>query len=153
MSEPNVLRTLTRKRAEIENVIATYEKRLTEARRDLAHVSATIQLFQAATAPSDVKVYQDVHRLFRREEIVQLCKEAIANNGPMDTRELSHYVMEAKGFAEDNVLRKAIAYRIVQALRMQFKRGAIGDAGRRSGMRVWKLTGPSRAVATGKSQP
>ena len=76
MAEPKVLSTLKRKRSEIENVILTYEKRLTNARRDLSHVSATIQLFVSGTAPGDVKVYQDVHRLFKRGEIVKMCKEA-----------------------------------------------------------------------------
>ena len=78
MADPQVLSTLRRKRNEIERVIVTYEKRLTEARRDLAHVNATIQLFEAATSPEGVKPYQDVHRLFRRGEIVILCKEALA---------------------------------------------------------------------------
>ena len=142
MADPHVLSTLKRKRDEIESVIVTYEKRLAEARRDLAHVSATIQLFEAATAPSDVKVYQDVHRLFRRGEIVALCKEALAEHGPMDTRELSHHVMKAKGFRDDNELRKAIAYKIVQAMRMQWKRGQVESLEKRDGVRVWRLVFP-----------
>lgn len=139
MANPQVLSTLRRKRNEIERVIVTYEKRLTEARRDLAHVNATVQLFEAGTAPGDVKPYQDVHRLFKRGEIVILCKEALAKHGPMDTCELSHYVMEAKGFVEDNELRKTIAYRIVQALRLQAKRRAIEMLPKRKGVRVWAL--------------
>lgn len=138
--EPNVLRTLKRKRQDIEDMIVTYEKRLAEARTDLAHIAATIQLFEAAGDPDGVKPYQDIHRLFRRGEMVKLCKEALAKNGPMDTSELAAYVMEAKGFAPDKELRKAITYKIVQALRMQHKRGGIADAGRRRGLRVWNKT-------------
>lgn len=37
--------------------LLTYEKRLDEARRDLAHICETIQLFEAATVSSGVKVY------------------------------------------------------------------------------------------------
>jgi hypothetical protein len=132
-----VLTTLRRKRDEIERMIVTYEKRLAGARRDLAHVTATIQLFEAATSPSDVKVYQDVHRLFRRGEIISLCKEALSKNGPMDTRQLSHYVMKAKGFKDDNELRKSIALRIVQAMRMQSKRGVVKRFGKKQGAIVW----------------
>lgn len=139
MPDPQVLTTLRRKRDEIERMIVTYEKRLSEARRDLAHVSATIQLFEAATSPSDVKVYQDVHRLFQRGEIVALCKEALSKNGPMDTRQLSHYVMKAKGFKEDNELRKAIAYRIVNAMRMQANRGLVQRLGKKKGAVVWAI--------------
>jgi hypothetical protein len=137
MSEPNVILTLRRKRDDIENAIAAYEKRLEAARRDLAHVAATIQLFEAAADPEGVKPYQDVHRLFRRGEIASLCKAALAERGPLDTRELSHAVMEAKGFAPDNELRKTIAFKIVQALTMQAKRGTIRASGRRNGVRLW----------------
>ena len=139
MADPHVLTTLRRKRAEIENAIATYEKRLSEARRDLAHVNATIQLFGSDAAPEGVKVYQDIHRLFRRGELTAICKAVLAEQGPMDTRQLSHHVMAVKGFGDDNELRKAIAYRIVQALRMQAKRGKIGDAGKRGNARLWAL--------------
>ena len=137
MSDPNVLRTLRRKRDEIEQTIVTYQKRIDEARRDLAHVNATIQLFESNTPPGNVKVYQDVNRLFKRGEIVNLCKQAMAEKGPMDTRELSHHVMRAKGFKDDNELRKAIAFRIVQALRLQRKRGRIDSSGKRNGVRLW----------------
>jgi len=139
MADPQVLTTLRRKRAEIENAIVAYEKRLKEARRDLAHVNATIQLFDADTAPEGVKVYQDIHRLFKRGELTAICKAALAEQGPMDTRQLSHHVMAVKGFGDDNELRKAIAYRIVQALRMQARRGKIGDAGKRGNARIWNL--------------
>ena len=69
-------------------------------------------------------------------------QRGLAKHGPMDTRELSHHVMKVKGFAEDNELRKAIAYRIVQALRQQAKRRAIEMLPKRKGVRVWSL-GPS----------
>jgi hypothetical protein len=45
MADPQVLTTLRRKQAEIENVIAAYEKRAEEARRDLAAINAAIRLF------------------------------------------------------------------------------------------------------------
>lgn len=137
MSDPQVVVTLRRKRDQIENAIAAYEKRLLEARRDLAHVNATIQIFETSTDAGPVKPYQDIHRLFKRGEIVAICKDVIAREGPQDTRELSRAVMKAKGFGDDNELRKAIAFRIVQALRLQMKRGRIGDGGMRSNVRVW----------------
>jgi septal ring factor EnvC (AmiA/AmiB activator) len=40
MADPQVLTTLRRKQAEIENAIAAYEKRAEEARRDLAAIRA-----------------------------------------------------------------------------------------------------------------
>ena len=138
MAEPHVLTTLQRKRDEISTTIAQYERRLVEARRDLEHVNATIRLFESATAGDGVKVYQDINRLFRRRELSAICKAALAVQGPMDTRELSHHVMRVKGFNEvDNELRKAIAYRIVQTMRKQYARGLVGLAGKRGNVIVW----------------
>ena len=137
MSEPNVVLTLRRKRDDIEAVIVTYEKRLLEARRDLQHVTATIQLFEAAATPTGVKVYQDIHRLFRRGELVAICKTALAERGSLDTRELAQAVMDAKGFAEDKELRKAIAAKLIHALDKQAKRGGLVFEGYRKGIRVW----------------
>ena len=71
----------------------------------MSHVNATIHLFGAASSPQGFKCYMDVHRLFKRGEVVSICKSAMAKHGPMDTRELSHHVMKAKGFHEDNELR------------------------------------------------
>jgi hypothetical protein len=137
MAEPHVLSALKGKRHDIEQAIATYEKRLAEARRDLAHVNATVQLFEAGDA-GDVRAWTDIHRLFRRGEIVAICKAALAQEGPLDTRELSHRVMAAKGFnGEDNELRKTVAYKIVQALSLQRKRGLVASEGKRKGVHVW----------------
>ena len=49
-----------RPRDEIERTIANYEMRLAQARADLAHVEATIAIFEAAG---------DIHRLFRRGDL------------------------------------------------------------------------------------
>jgi hypothetical protein len=145
MSDPNVVLTLRRKRDDIQGAIASYEKALVDARRDLEHVNATLLLFEKGGAPNGVKVYHDINRLFRRGEIVTICKAAMAEHGPLSTRELSHHVMKAKGFnADDNELRKAIAFRIVQALRLQHRRGTMGDAGKRDGARVWNLKGSTK---------
>jgi hypothetical protein len=53
--------------------------------------------------------------------------------GPLDARELAQTVMVAKGFADDAELWEALAYSIVQALRLQAKRGTTGGAGMRTG--------------------
>lgn len=140
MSELNVVRTLRRKRDEIADTIAAYEKRLEAARRDPAHVNATLHLYENDD-PNASRSYHDINRLFRRGEIVTICKAALAEHDPLSTRELSHHVVAAKGFNEaDNELRKAIAFRIVQALSIAAKRGKVADVGKRKGVRVWGMT-------------
>ena len=46
----------------------------------------------------------DIHRLFKRGEVVNICKAAMAKEGPLDTRELAQPVMAEKGLDDgDNV--------------------------------------------------
>jgi len=140
MEEPNVIRTLTRKRDEIERSILNYEKWLDEARMDLAHVQACLRVFAADGAPADTMPYHDLGRLFRRGEIVLICKAALAAEGPLDTRELAVRVIRAKGMDEaDKNLRKALAYRIVQCLTLQWKRGVLDSPEKRANVRVWAV--------------
>lgn len=139
MPEIRTATTLNHKREELQRAIAGYERALEQARADLAHVVACIAMFERVSE-LEAPRYADVHRLFKRGEVTTICKRALAQEGPLDTRELAQRVMTAKGFdATDAVLAKAIAFRIVQALRAQYLRGMIGDAGKRKGVRVWQL--------------
>ncbi len=45
MAESQTLVVLRNKRDEIERAIVAYEKELAQARRDLAHVNATLRMF------------------------------------------------------------------------------------------------------------
>jgi hypothetical protein len=137
MAESLTVVALRNKRDQIERSIAAYSKKIEDARRDLAHVNATIRLFESGSTGEGSFV--DTMRLFKRGEIVALCKVALAD-GPHDTRELARHVIKAKGLDEkDAVLRKSVAYRIVQALRMQAKRGKVTPQTKRAGVIVWRL--------------
>lgn len=143
MADPQILSTLRRKRDEIAGIIAAYEKKIEEANRDLTAVNATLRLFEMNGEPQQFPAYVDLGRLWKRGEIVAVCRQALSKEGPLDTRELALRVISAKGLDEaDGVLRKTLAFRIVQALSIAAKRGKIGDGGRRGGIRVWcvKLT-------------
>jgi hypothetical protein len=138
MADPHVLSTLRRKRDDIESAIATYRKKIDEAERDLSAVAATLRLFELNGEPQQFPAYADVGRLWKRGEIVTVCRDALAKEGPLDTRELALRVIRAKELDEsDSVLRKTVAYRIVQALSIAAKRGRITGAGKRQGVRVW----------------
>jgi hypothetical protein len=138
MADPHIVTTLTRKRDEIEATIKAYEKKIAEAKRDLSSVNATLRLFKLDGEASEFPVYVDTLRLFRRGEVVALCKDALAKEGPLDTRELALRVIQAKGMDEsDSVLRTALAFRIVQALRLQARRGAIQSLGKRKNVCLW----------------
>src|SRR5690348_6302742 len=147
MAIPHSVFVLRRKRNEIRDTIAAYEARLREARADLAHVIAALRLFEASDAPSDFMPYVDLNRVFRRGETTEFCMTMLAKDGPLDTRELTQRLMQAKGLdASDKVLSQAIALRIVQTLRIRAKRHrGIDGSLRRRGVCVWRLTSASGA--------
>jgi len=141
MAEPQVIYALRRKRDKIEAAIAGYERKIKEAQADLAHVTASLRLFELSGDPSEFPAYIDLNRILRRGETTRLCLDALKAEGPLDTRQLTQRVMAAKGLnAEDRVLAKAIALRIVQTLRVRALRGGPLDGSeRRKGACVWHL--------------
>jgi hypothetical protein len=141
MSEPIVILALRRKRDKIESGIAGYERKIKEAQADLAHVTASLRLFELSGDPSEFPAYIDLNRILRRGEVMALCMAALRAEGPLDTRELTSRVMAAKGLnRDDRVLAQAISLRIVQSLRLKARRGGKLDGSeRRQGACVWKL--------------
>lgn len=141
MGEPIVILALRRKRDRIEGVIANYERKIKEAQADLAHIVASLRLFELSGDPSEFPAYIDLNRILRRGETTRLCMAALKTEGPLDTRELAQRVMKAKGLNEtDKVLAQSIAFRIVQTLRMKARRGGVLDGSvRRKGVCLWEL--------------
>jgi len=122
MTEIRTVTTLPSKRTEIISAIASYEKRLTQARADLSHVNACTALFEVTGEPGAVTPYVDTHRMFARGELMKLCKEALAS-GPKTTKELALHIMAAKGLdTGDKVLAHAMAMRRIHALRQHWRR-------------------------------
>lgn len=144
MPEIRTVTTLTSKRESLERAIDGYEQALAQARIDLSHVIATIEMFKREGEAPEAPRYADVERLFKRGEMIRLCLEALAQESPLDTKELAARVLAAKGFdPKDVVLVKAVTFRVVQAMRAQFLRGRVCDAGKRfGGVRMWALPVP-----------
>lgn len=139
MAEIRTVTTLRSKRDEIVASIRLYERQLKQAQADLAHITASIRIFEATGDPKDMARYVDTHRLFKRGEIIALCKAALGD-GPLTTRELALYAMKAKGLdCNDRVLAKGIASRLIHALRMQSHRGGLELTGKTRGVSVWSL--------------
>lgn len=140
MPDPQVINTLRAKAENLAGYIAKLEADLEQARADLSHVNATIHLFEAPDADTPFPMHYNLDRLFRRREIGELCHKALAD-GPKSTRELAAWIIDAKGFpSADKHLRSAVAYRIVQALRMQEKRGmSVRRVGRVGNAILWSL--------------
>ena len=141
MPDPIAVLALRRRRDHISGVIAQYERKIKEAQHDLAHVVASLRLFELTGDPSEFPPYIDLNRLLRRGETTKICLAALSEEGPLDTRELAQRVMRAKGLNEtDKVLGQAIALRIVQTLRL--KRRKLSGKERRKGVSLWRLITP-----------
>ena len=146
MAEIRTVTTLRRKREEIRRTIIAYEERLSQAKADLSHVSAAITIFEGVSEGTAPRPYVDVHRIFAHRELMTLARQALTEQGPLDTRQIAAYIMDAKGLETgDKVLAKAIAYKIIHSLRQQERRGKLADAGKRANVRVWGLPGDSTA--------
>jgi hypothetical protein len=74
MAEIRTVTTLRSKKTEIIASIANYEKKLAQARADLAHITAAITIFEVSGEPEDMPRYVDIHRCFRRGETMAICK-------------------------------------------------------------------------------
>jgi hypothetical protein len=140
MADPQILTTLRRKRDDIQAVIESYERKIEEAKHDLSAVNATLRLFELNGEACQFPAYVDLGRLWKRGEMVTVCKAALAEEGPLDTRELALRVMRAKGLDEtDKVMRQSITFRIVQAMSIAAKRGRVACEGKRAGVRLWHV--------------
>jgi hypothetical protein len=140
MNDPIIVIGLRRKRDEISGVVAGYEKKISEARADLAHVVAALRLFEATGEASELPPYIDLNRLLKRGETTEICMRALTDEGPLDTRELTQRVMKAKGFdLADKVMAQSIALRIVQTLRMRVHNGKLDKPAMRKGVCLWQI--------------
>ncbi|WP_375457616.1 hypothetical protein [uncultured Enterovirga sp.] len=145
MSDPQILNTLRAKRVNLEKQLALLDVQVKAAQIALSHVSAVIQLYEQGDEPVQFPVHMDLNRLFRRGEMWTLAKAALEAAGrPLTTREIAIALVAAKGWNADDVpLRKALAYRLVQALTMQWQRGKVTSPGKRGGVRIWSAGSPS----------
>lgn len=140
MAEIRTVTTLRSKREEIERSIVGYEHRLAQARADLAHITAAIAIFEATGSPADMQAYVDIHRIWKRGELIRLCKGFLEAEGPLTTSELAERAMKASGLEPaDKVLAKTVILKIVQAMRQQELRERVKGVGKRRGVRVWAL--------------
>src|ERR1700722_124013 len=143
MGEPIAVLALRRKRDQISGTIAHYERLLREAQHDLAHINASLRLFEITGEAADLPPYVDLNRVLRRGETTKICMDALAKEGPLDTRQLALRVIRAKGLSEsDKQLAQTIAVRVAQTLRMRARRGKVENTTKTKGVCVWKLPKP-----------
>jgi hypothetical protein len=154
MAELLVVQTLTDKRAEILGRIRAYESQIAQAKHDLAHVNATIELF---AAPERQRArYMVSHGFFKKGEIADICAHHLDVDGALSTRDLAERVMAKRGLDNsDTALRNSVVFKVVQALRHAKRRKLVRMAEKRKGMCIW-APGDAitlRVVASSPSTP
>lgn len=154
MAELLIVQTLTAKRAEILGRIRAYEAQIAQAKHDLAHVNATIEMF---AAPEKQRVrYMVSHGFFRKGEITDICVLHLGVDGEMTTRELAERVMAERALdISDAALRNSVVFKVVQALRHAKRRKLVRMVEKRKGMCVWTAGDAItlRVVASSPSTP
>jgi hypothetical protein len=115
---------------------------LREAEHDLAHINASLRLFEATGEAADLPPCVDLYRVLRRGETTKIYMDALAKEGPLDTRQLALRVIRANGLSEnDKALAQTVALRVVQTLRMRARCGKVESAMRTKGVCVWRIIG------------
>jgi hypothetical protein len=99
MAEMHVIRALRNKRAELAGMLRQLEQQLVQQRANLAHVDATMRLFDPDIRPKDIRPKQPRERnaWFRPGECLRLIYDELREaTQPVTTRELAERIMRLK---------------------------------------------------------
>lgn len=149
-----MIQTLTQKRAETLGRIKAYEAQIAQAKHDLPHVNATIELY--ATPERQRARYMVSHGFFKKGEIADICVRHLDIDGEMTARELAERVMAERHLEiSDTALRNSVVFKVVQALPHAKRRKLVRMVEKRKGMCLW-ATGDAvtlRVVVSIPSRP
>ena len=99
MAEPHVIGALRDKRSELDGMLRQLEHQLVLQRANLAHVDATMRLFDPDIRPKDIRPKQPRTRnaWFRPGECLRLIYNELREaTQPVTTRELAERIMRVK---------------------------------------------------------
>jgi hypothetical protein len=138
-----VIAGLTKRASEIKGQIAIQEGHLVRWRTDLAHVEATIRMFDPAYDGKHVKAKRIApprSTYFAMGEITKRCRDAMrVAGGPVSAEEIAVKAMIDKGLNPENrKIRSDMIGRIIQTMHRLTKDGSIQRIGQGVGVR-WAL--------------
>jgi hypothetical protein len=120
MTEPHVIGALRNKRAELAGMLRQLEQQLVRQRANLAHLDATMRLFDPDIRPNDIRPKQPRARntWFRQGECLRLIYDELREaTQPVTTRELAERIMQVKGIpAADNNRRERVQKTLLATL-------------------------------------
>jgi hypothetical protein len=120
MTELHVIGALRKKRAELAGTLRQLEQQLVQHQANLAHLDATMQLFDPDIRPNDIRPKQPRPRnaWFRQGECLRLIYDALRGaSQPVTTRQLAEQIMRVKAIpAADDHRRERVQKTILGSL-------------------------------------
>jgi hypothetical protein len=120
MAELHVIGALRNKRAELAGILRRLEQQLVQQRANLAHVDATMRLFDPDIRPNDIrpKLPRERNAWFRQGECLRLVYDELREaSQPMTTRQLAEQIMRVKAIpAADDQRRERVQKTLLASL-------------------------------------
>jgi hypothetical protein len=143
MAQSIIIHALTEKRAEVSGIIADLEERTRQARADLAHIDATLRLFDPDVKIGAIRAKQPAKARsgpFAPGEISKRCREALRDaKEPLAAETIVRAAMADKGLpVDDKAMRIAMIRSFLWALHRLHVEGQVQKVGHGLGAR-WAL--------------
>ena len=120
MGELHIISALWNKRAELAGTLRQLEQQLVQRREDLAHLDATMRLFDPNVRPKDIRPRRPRVRnvWFRPGECLRLIYDELREAPrPVTTRDLAERIMRVKAIpAADNSRRELVQKTLLASL-------------------------------------
>jgi uncharacterized coiled-coil protein SlyX len=119
MGAPHVIGALRNKRAELSGTLLELEKQLVQQRANLAHLDATMRLFDPDVRPNDIRPKQLRARnvWFRPGECLRLIYDELRQaSQPVTTRELAERIMRVKAIPAADQRRERVQKTLLGSL-------------------------------------
>ena len=116
MAELHVISALRDKRSELAGIVSQLQQQLTEHRASLAHLDATMLLFDPDVRPEEIRPRQQRSRSswFRPGECLRLIYDVLRDTPqPVTTRELAERIMRVKAIPGDDDRRRELIQKTI----------------------------------------
>ena len=116
MAEPHVISALSNKRAELAGIVRQLQQQLELQQANLAHLDATMRLFDPDIRPNQIRPKQQRARStwFRPGECLRLIYDALREAAqPMTTHQLAERIIRVKALPIADDRQRALVQKII----------------------------------------
>jgi hypothetical protein len=116
MAEPHVIGALSNKRAELAGIVSQLERQLAQQQANLAHLDATMRLFDPNIRPDKIRPKQRRARSvwFRPGECLRLIYDELREAAePMTTRQLAERIIRVKALPMADDRQRALVQKTI----------------------------------------